>query len=491
MAAPSAQLLALVVFAIYAISSIFVFAIGIINYGIGINSSLGTCSAAVQLFLFCYLVTKLIYILFAEKTFIIRNGTKGRFESRLYLFNLFGVLTVYGVLCILSSVYHIAYINNEQCILGIQRRALVPLIVFEIVANIYLAILFLSPLRNIYLFRGPSTGPPKIPKLHSVAIRAFIGVLGTTISTIVNLIVLLALNGERGWVYLTSCNADTLFTILVIHWVTSWDNAEATGFSCPSPSLISRDKHCSCHPPAHLSGSAQRRTQKPNISRPLNTTSTSQYEHIFGDLEHETETEVVTSSNISATASKNVRESSDGIDDENGPTATNASVEGEYEEIHGNETVGVWARPRTLTHNVTGTGTNTVGTDGKSQPQVPAPPSSPGKSRPPSVSASVAADLERIRRYRGRRQQWTVSARTPTPTPTVASQTVASQRATLSTISSSTRPPRPPHAFYISRLAFEGEGGSQWHDLVEAEKGEHSGSGHGGDESEEDTAGWI
>lgn len=52
----------LVVFAIYAISWVFVFATGIINYGIGINSSRGVCSAAIQLFLFCYLVMKVTIV---------------------------------------------------------------------------------------------------------------------------------------------------------------------------------------------------------------------------------------------------------------------------------------------------------------------------------------------------------------------------------------------------------------------------------------------
>ncbi|KAI2634234.1 hypothetical protein GGS26DRAFT_38537 [Hypomontagnella submonticulosa] len=452
---PSAWL----VFAIYAISWVFVFATGIINYGIGINSSRGVCSAAIQLFLFCYLVMKLIYTFFTEKAL---------FENQIIDFS----AAIYGIICILSSVYHIAHVNNEGCILGIQRLALVPLLIFEIVANVYLAIVFLSPLRNIYLSQGPSPGPPNPPRLHSVAIRAFIGVLGTTTSTVVNLTVLLALNGELGWVYLTSCNADALFTVLVIHWATSRDNAEAIGFPCSSPSFTSRDKHCSCHPPAPLPTSAQRRGQKPAISRPLNTTSTSQYEHIFGDLEPETETEVVTASNISATASKTIPESSDGIDDENAPT-TDLGLE-EENEIHGNETAGIWASPRTLTHMG-------MGAEGIAQAQAQAHPSSPGKSRDSSVSGAVAVDLERIRRYRGRRQQWSVSARTPTPTPS--SSSVSG--------SGSTRPPRPPHAYYISRLAFEGDGASQWHDLVEAEKGEQSGSRIGGGEDEDDKAGWI
>lgn len=40
----------------------------------------------------------------------------------------------------------------------------------------------------------------------------------------VNLTVLMVLKGEAAWICLMCCNADVLFSVLVLHWVTSKDN---------------------------------------------------------------------------------------------------------------------------------------------------------------------------------------------------------------------------------------------------------------------------
>lgn len=54
-----------VVVAIYVDSWIFVFGTAIIDYGIGVDSNLGVCSAAILLCLFCYISTKVRPLTFA------------------------------------------------------------------------------------------------------------------------------------------------------------------------------------------------------------------------------------------------------------------------------------------------------------------------------------------------------------------------------------------------------------------------------------------
>ncbi|KAF4630354.1 hypothetical protein G7Y89_g7792 [Cudoniella acicularis] len=50
--------------------------------------------------------------------------------------------------------------------------------------------------------------------------------LETTSSRVpVNLTVLMVLKGEPGWICLMCCNVDILFSVLVLHWITSKDNA--------------------------------------------------------------------------------------------------------------------------------------------------------------------------------------------------------------------------------------------------------------------------
>lgn len=75
------------------------------------------------------------------------------------------------------------------------------------------------------------------PGLRIIAFRTFIGSCLTLISSVVNLTVLMVLDGEQGWICLMCCNADSwypnpatpysnadelvLFSVLVLHWVTS------------------------------------------------------------------------------------------------------------------------------------------------------------------------------------------------------------------------------------------------------------------------------
>lgn len=54
--------------------------------------------------------------------------------------------------------------------------------------------------------------------------RTLIGCICTLTSSVVNLSVLMGLNGEPGWVCLMCCNSDILFSAIVIQWVTSRDS---------------------------------------------------------------------------------------------------------------------------------------------------------------------------------------------------------------------------------------------------------------------------
>ena len=45
----------------------------------------------------------------------------------------------------------ISFIDTKgKCIIGMEKRAMMPLIIFEVVVNAYLNILFIIPLRSTY-----------------------------------------------------------------------------------------------------------------------------------------------------------------------------------------------------------------------------------------------------------------------------------------------------------------------------------------------------
>ncbi|KAK4167390.1 hypothetical protein QBC43DRAFT_363277 [Cladorrhinum sp. PSN259] len=225
-----------IVFAIYADSFLFVFATGILQFGFGVGYSMSVCESAILLCLACYVTTKLIYIFLVEKAFIIRSGTKKlRMRSKLYLFNSFGMIGVYCVVVVLNFIYRITRVENGQCIIGMQRMAMIPLITFDLLVNVYLTLVFLIPLTRLYTYKNfQETAGSR--RLRTVAIRTFVGCICTLTSSIVNLSVLMALDGEPGWVCLMCCNSDILFSAIVIQWVTSRDSTSSASNESQSAS---------------------------------------------------------------------------------------------------------------------------------------------------------------------------------------------------------------------------------------------------------------
>jgi hypothetical protein len=59
-----------------------------------------------------------------------------------------------------------------------------------------------------------------------MAFRSFIGSCATLTTSVMNLTILMVLKGEPGYICLMCCNADILFCVIVLHWVTSKEQKE-------------------------------------------------------------------------------------------------------------------------------------------------------------------------------------------------------------------------------------------------------------------------
>ncbi|KAK3345242.1 hypothetical protein B0H65DRAFT_558204 [Neurospora tetraspora] len=173
------------VFAIYADSFLFVFATAILQFGFGVDTSASICESAILLCLACYVTTK----------FIIRSGSKKlRIHSKLYLFNTIVVLDRTQTMHNRNGeIRH----DSTHCIRPARQR--------------------------LYAFNS-SQQTRGNRRLKLVAMRTLIGCICTLTSSVVNLSVLMGLNGEPGWVCLMCCNSDILFSAIVIQWVTSRDS---------------------------------------------------------------------------------------------------------------------------------------------------------------------------------------------------------------------------------------------------------------------------
>ncbi|KAI9054227.1 hypothetical protein LZ554_001395 [Drepanopeziza brunnea f. sp. 'monogermtubi'] len=229
---------------IYGDSIIFVLGSAIVSHGYGVGSSPSICAKAVLLCLACYMTTKLfIYYFLVERVFIIRRSTHSRMKDRLYLFNSFGMLVPYLLIIALNFYFRFATYKDGTCLIGIKRLAMIPLIAFDILVNVYLTSLFLIPLRSLHSYKTDRSS-----QTRTVALRTFIGSCLTLTSSIVNLTVAMALKGEPGWICLMCCNVDILFSVLVLHWITSKDNAST--FPTPNPNFLPRDSDSSSSKPS-------------------------------------------------------------------------------------------------------------------------------------------------------------------------------------------------------------------------------------------------
>ncbi|UPX19266.1 uncharacterized protein EKO05_0009535 [Ascochyta rabiei] len=245
------DLIFLVVLMIYVDSILFVLASSIIVHGLGINSSRSICEAGIFLCLICYMTTKiLMYYFLVERAYIARGSLKPRLKTKLWLFNCLFMILPYTVFVVMNFIWRITYIKNKgMCIIGMQKIAMLPLIIFEVVVNIYLTLLFILPLRKLYSYKNNVN-----PKLNRMAFRSLVGSLATLTTSIANLTVLMVLRGEPGWVCLMCCNADILFCVLVLHWMTSKDKPVSSTSTYASNNKISdapKYAHASSHPTQH------------------------------------------------------------------------------------------------------------------------------------------------------------------------------------------------------------------------------------------------
>ncbi|KAG9233657.1 hypothetical protein BJ875DRAFT_37688 [Amylocarpus encephaloides] len=212
------------IFVIYIDSLCFIIGTAVLTWGFGLNKSLSICRTAIYLCLACYLTTKmLIYYFLVEKVFIVRSVSSPRLKSKLYCFNCFGLLVPYAIIVTFNFIYRIAHLTpSGTCIIGMELKVLMPLIIFDAIINLYLTMLFVIPLRKLYSYKASPDS-----KLRTVALRSFIGSCCTLTSSIVNLTVLMVLRGEASWICLICCNADILFSVLMLHWVTSKDGTQS------------------------------------------------------------------------------------------------------------------------------------------------------------------------------------------------------------------------------------------------------------------------
>ncbi|KAF9400538.1 hypothetical protein BGZ94_005437 [Podila epigama] len=161
----------------------------------------------------------IIYLFLMEKVYVVTAVGVTRSNFLLYKVNA-AFLLPYFVVMALMIVYRNATIVDDtgECRIGLQRKAAIPLIIYDIAMSCWLTYLFIRPLMSsTSLLQGPSKG-----KLRDVARRTLLGSLVALVTSSANFVTLVYFDGyERGLTCLGSCTVDVTLNAITVHWVTS------------------------------------------------------------------------------------------------------------------------------------------------------------------------------------------------------------------------------------------------------------------------------
>ncbi|KAJ7643592.1 hypothetical protein FB45DRAFT_895508 [Roridomyces roridus] len=193
----------------------FVFASGILIFGVGLQRNSTTCAAAIYLCVLFYTSSKvLIYAFLTEKAFIVWDTGRSRRRSPVYLVCVATIALYFAV--ILAVLFeHISEFRpgDTACVIGLKPTASLPLLCYDLCINILLTGLFLWP-----IIRSAHSST----RLRRVAMRTLVASGAALTTSTINIGVLTALKGRQlGWVCLASCGADVVFNAAAVFWVTA------------------------------------------------------------------------------------------------------------------------------------------------------------------------------------------------------------------------------------------------------------------------------
>ncbi|KAJ7890457.1 hypothetical protein B0H14DRAFT_2497089 [Mycena olivaceomarginata] len=206
-------------------SWLFLFASGILIFGVGLETHQAVCSAGIYLCIVFYASSKLlIYTFLIEKVYVVWAGGEKRFRSPIYIICAITVGLYAGIIALLFFGRVSQFrAGDKACVIGLTAVASIPLLSYDLYINVFLTALFLWPLLRSNL---------STPRLRRVAIRTLLssGVALTT--STVNIVVLTVLKGhELGWVCLAGCGTDVILNAFALFWVTGASRQATTTLS--------------------------------------------------------------------------------------------------------------------------------------------------------------------------------------------------------------------------------------------------------------------
>ncbi|KAL7410182.1 hypothetical protein BDY24DRAFT_188736 [Mrakia frigida] len=191
----------------------FLFTSGVLVLGVGMSSSVTSCSMGIVSCIVFYVASKIfIYLFLIEKVHVVSGTSLPRLKSKMYLLCAFSI-ALYIVIIVLMVLGRVADLREDgACEIGLKKYASVALLGYDLFLNVFLTALFVYPiLRSKFVNK----------KLRTVAIRTMLSALMALTTSTINMLVLTLMHGKQlGFVCLASCGADVTINALVLFYVT-------------------------------------------------------------------------------------------------------------------------------------------------------------------------------------------------------------------------------------------------------------------------------
>jgi len=203
------------------------------------NFNFISCSMSIFTCIILYALSKvIIYLFLMEKVYVVTAVGATRLNFRLYHINIVLLFPYSGIIYLMIKYRRAVISPNGLCYIGLDRRAALPLIIYDIFLSVWLTFLFIRPLMSsTSMLQGPSKS-----KLRDVARRTMIGSLIALFLSSANVFTLVYFGGnERGLICLASCTVDVTLNAVTVHWVTSRTKGNSSSSHDKSSSERKRD----------------------------------------------------------------------------------------------------------------------------------------------------------------------------------------------------------------------------------------------------------
>ncbi|KAI9782025.1 MAG: hypothetical protein M1816_002134 [Peltula sp. TS41687] len=253
------KLLKLLVLLVYLFGMCYIISGTLLQVGVGLNT-VARCRGAIYLCLIFYVGCKIfIYIFLVERAHSI-SPLKKRLEDKVWLVSMAIIITGFGTIAILAFLHAKGEVSTKdgQCRIGLPLKITFPLLIFDIIINIGMTVVFYTlicpSMKKGGLLRALPAGLRRALKevqdtfnevqgnskekqttespvegakdqggnLERLALKSFVACIAILITTTINLGLLIRFEGrELAWLCLLLCCLDIGWSVVIIHFLTA------------------------------------------------------------------------------------------------------------------------------------------------------------------------------------------------------------------------------------------------------------------------------